>query len=231
MSAAHTALVLATRHYDVAGLSERLRSLDLHVEHCQREPRFALEDQTHARFIILIVDLATGGDRVTLAAVTERLAAWCVAVVPERTQIPTALLGGADAAVLDDEWDALAGQLLAFMRRERKAPAETAAPDSGPPRIGNVVAYEEQASITVAGVPLTLAPVEYRVLLTLIRRPGSVVPSRDLMAHASPGITDPRQLTQNLKTHIFRIRKKLRAACATVEIVTRRDFGYLIVEN
>ena len=84
-------------------------ALDLHVQHCKQEPRFGLEDQAHARLIVLVVDLALGSDRVTLAAVTERLATWCVAVVPDRTQISTALRGGADAAVLDVEWDALAG--------------------------------------------------------------------------------------------------------------------------
>ena len=71
-AASSTALVLATRGYDAAGLSEHLRALDLHIEHCDQEPRFALEDQTHARFIVRGQPrLATAGPERLIRSSTE----------------------------------------------------------------------------------------------------------------------------------------------------------------
>ena len=226
-----TALVLAARAYDRAALEERMRTLGFHVEHCAGEPRLAIEEEQHAHLTIAVIDLAARGDAVLLGAISQRVSGWRIAVVPDRAQFAAALLGGADAAIADGEWDVLAAQVLAFMRRDRGVGAETEQGSSSPLRLGNLEVDEGSFTISADGSPLSLTPIQYRMLASLIRRAGEVVSPAELMAEASPGLMSTRQLIENAKTHIMRIRRQLGAAGATVEIVTRRDLGYLIVEK
>lgn len=79
-----------------------------------------------------------------------------------------------------------------------------------------------QMRVTRNGVPVTLTPLEYRLLAYLMHHKGRVVPASELLEHLY-GDDDARDANA-LEAVIARLRKKLGSAV----IETRRGFGYLI---
>jgi len=81
--------------------------------------------------------------------------------------------------------------------------------------------------VTVAGVPVALTPLEYRLLYHLVRRVGEVVPSGELLDQvwgSEYGAT-----TKYLKVFINRLRSKLTRAGTGRYIETKRGVGYRFV--
>lgn len=77
---------------------------------------------------------------------------------------------------------------------------------------------------TLAGEPLALTPVEWRLLVTLLRNRGTVL-SREELLELAWG--DPAQVgPERVKFAVMRLRRKLGAAADLIESV--RGFGYLI---
>lgn len=79
-----------------------------------------------------------------------------------------------------------------------------------------------QMRITRDGVPVTLSPLEYRLVAYLMHHRGRVVPSAELLEHLY-GDDDARDINA-LEAVITRLRRKLGATA----IETRRGFGYII---
>lgn len=79
-----------------------------------------------------------------------------------------------------------------------------------------------QMRVTVNGVPVTLSPLEYRLLTYLMHHQGRVVPAPELLEHLY-GDDDAHEANA-LEAVMVRLRKKLGAAA----IETRRGFGYSI---
>ena len=77
-----------------------------------------------------------------------------------------------------------------------------------------------QMRVTVNGVPVTLSPLEYRLLTYLMHHQGRVVPAPELLEHLY-GDDDAHEANA-LEAVLVRLRKKLGAAA----IETRRGFGY-----
>ena len=80
----------------------------------------------------------------------------------------------------------------------------------------------------VAGLRLTLSASELTLLELLLRRAGRVVPRR-LLEEGLYGFDDDVG-PNSLEAHISRLRKKLEAAGAGVQIHTLREIGYLAGE-
>jgi DNA-binding response OmpR family regulator len=82
-----------------------------------------------------------------------------------------------------------------------------------------------QMRVAVNGVPVALAPLEYRLVAYLIHHQGRVVPGPELLEHLY-GDDDAREANA-LEAVVARLRKKL----GPTAIETRRGFGYMIANE
>jgi two-component system, OmpR family, response regulator len=80
-----------------------------------------------------------------------------------------------------------------------------------------------QMRVTLHGVPVTLSPLEYRLLAYLMHHKGRVVPAPELLEHLY-GDDDAHEANA-LEAVMARLRRKLGPAA----IETRRGFGYAIL--
>ncbi|GGK29752.1 response regulator transcription factor [Salinarimonas ramus] len=88
--------------------------------------------------------------------------------------------------------------------------------------IGDIVVDPRRMSVTRAGAPLALSPLEYRLLAYLAHHRGRVVPAGELMEQLH-GDDDARD--QNaLEALVARLRRKIGPGV----IETRRGFGYVV---
>jgi two-component system OmpR family response regulator len=79
-----------------------------------------------------------------------------------------------------------------------------------------------QMRVTADGVPVTLSPLEYRLVAYLMHHRGRVVPGSELMEHLYGD--DDAKVANALEAVVARLRKKL----GVTAIETRRGFGYTI---
>jgi DNA-binding response OmpR family regulator len=112
----------------------------------------------------------------------------------------------------------LLARIGAVMRRS------TAGPSGSAPAIGGPLELDPgRHEVRVRGERLDLTPTEYRLLETLIRASGDVVPHFRLARAGWPNETDPDVLW--LKPHVARLRAKLTAAGGP-GIAAVRGVGY-----
>jgi DNA-binding response OmpR family regulator len=90
---------------------------------------------------------------------------------------------------------------------------------------GSLSLDARQMRLTVNGVPVTLSPLEYRLVAYLMHHKGRVVPGPELLEHLY-GDDDSREANA-LEAIVTRLRKKLGAKA----IETRRGFGYVIADG
>jgi DNA-binding response OmpR family regulator len=82
-----------------------------------------------------------------------------------------------------------------------------------------------QMRVARDGVPVTLSPLEYRLVAYLMHHKGRVVPASELLEHLY-GDDDARDANA-LEAVVARLRKKLGAAA----VETRRGFGYCVANE
>jgi len=116
---------------------------------------------------------------------------------------------------------ALAELLVRVEALCRRAPAR--AGERGP--VGLVLDAAAHA-IVHEGVRVALTPTEFRLLATLVARPGEVVRRAALVSSAWPEGSIVHDNT--LDAYLARIRRKLREAAAPVAIRTARGVGYVL---
>ena len=90
---------------------------------------------------------------------------------------------------------------------------------------GSLSLDTRQMRVTVGGVPVSLTPLEYRLVAYLMHHKGRTVPTPELLEHLY-GDDDAREANA-LEALVARLRKKLGAA----SIETRRGFGYLVAAD
>ncbi|HNR22551.1 MAG TPA: response regulator transcription factor [Steroidobacteraceae bacterium] len=90
---------------------------------------------------------------------------------------------------------------------------------------GEVTVDERHKQVSVRGVPVTLSPLEYRLLVYLLLHRGRVVSQQELAEHTYG--PDEDHDSNALEVLIGRVRRKL----GTPLIETRRGFGYFIPER
>jgi DNA-binding response OmpR family regulator len=88
--------------------------------------------------------------------------------------------------------------------------------------VGPLSLDARQMRVAVNGVPVTLSPLEYRLVAYLMHHRGRVVPAPELLEHLY-GDDDAREANA-LEAVVARLRKKL----GPTAIETRRGFGYMI---
>jgi DNA-binding response OmpR family regulator len=89
---------------------------------------------------------------------------------------------------------------------------------------GDVTLDERQIKVSVRGVPIALSPLEYRLVVYLLRHRGRVVSQQELEENVY-GLNEEHD-SNALEVLVGRVRKKLGSSL----IETRRGFGYMIPE-
>jgi two-component system phosphate regulon response regulator PhoB len=87
---------------------------------------------------------------------------------------------------------------------------------------GRIRVEPSKYEVTVGGVPVLLTPIEFRLLTTLLERPGRIQ-TRDTLLSDVWGI-EAKIETRTVDTHVKRLRQKLGAAGELIETI--RGVGY-----
>ena len=82
---------------------------------------------------------------------------------------------------------------------------------------------------TVGGELLPLTPTEFQLLVALASRPDAVLVREDLATRGWGRVDDG--VLRSLQVHMRRLRSKLRAAAPQLRLVSRRGFGYQLVDD
>lgn len=91
--------------------------------------------------------------------------------------------------------------------------------------VGPLSVDTRQMRVSVAGTPVTLSPLEYRLVAYLAHHKGRVVPAAELIEHLYGD--DQAREANALEALVTRLRRKLGSAV----IETRRGFGYLVPDG
>ena len=91
-------------------------------------------------------------------------------------------------------------------------------------RVGELEIYPAGLSLRMRGTKTTLPLREFEVLLVLAQNVGNVIPTQTVLDQAwGVGFTDN---TGTLKTHVNRLRKRIKAGLGVDYIRTVRGIGY-----
>jgi two-component system response regulator MtrA len=127
----------------------------------------------------------------------------------------------------------LEARIEAVLRRARQQPeARTPSSDEGPQQyqVGDLTVDRLRRHVTLGTKELQLTPTEYRLLCTLVSRPGDVF-SRDELAQRVWGYQDASS-GRAIDVHIRRLRVKLDSgAVPPPPIISVRGFGYKIASG
>ncbi len=90
---------------------------------------------------------------------------------------------------------------------------------------GKITLYEDEARAEVAGEPLELTSIEYKMLQMFVKNPGKIYTKKQIFEHAwgEEAIVDESAVVM---VHISNLRNKLRAAGAEDYIKTVKGLGY-----
>jgi DNA-binding response OmpR family regulator len=125
--------------------------------------------------------------------------------------------------------DELQARMEAVLRRTGSPQVPPAVADSADVQhIEGLVIDHARCSVALDGLALQLTPTEYRLLCAIAARPRQVV-SRGELADAIWGTHDIATL-QSLEVHMRHLRAKLTSAGSSPRVVTRRGFGYQLME-
>lgn len=91
--------------------------------------------------------------------------------------------------------------------------------------VGDIELDTRQMRLSVAGVPVSLSPQEYRLVAYLMLNKGRVVPQQELSEHLQ-SVHFERE-SNAVEVLVGRVRRKL----PTNLITTRRGFGYIVEEQ
>ena len=191
----------------------------------------ALAARTFA-LVVLDVGLPDGSGFDVCKAIRARSAVPVIFLTARNTELDRVLgleLGGDDYMVKPFSPRELTARVKAVLRRANgsgaPAPASAPAAAAAPSSTGEFSVDEERCAISYLGTVLELTRYEFRLLKTLVAKPGRVF-SRDQLMTA--GWEDPgASLDRTVDAHIKMLRAKLRAVAADADpIQTHRGLGY-----
>ena len=189
--------------------------------------------------VVLDVGLPDGSGFDVCKQIRTRLAVPVLFLTARNTELDRVLgleLGGDDYLVKPFSPRELTARVKAILRRTSGPLAPAAAAPAAAPAENNHVSAsgsgaadfridEERCSISFRGVALDLTRYEYRLLRTLVTKPGRVYSRDQLMAAVweDPGAS----LDRTVDAHVKMVRSKLRAIAADADpIQTHRGMGY-----
>jgi two-component system KDP operon response regulator KdpE len=115
-------------------------------------------------------------------------------------------------------------RIKAALRRAELPPPIQALPDF---QAGDLAIHFQNQEVTVAGQPVKLTPVEYKLLYHLVRNAGHLLPHQALLDRVWGG--DYEAGPEYLKVFVSRLRAKLRHPGGPEYIETERGRGYRFV--
>ena len=121
---------------------------------------------------------------------------------------------------------ALMARIKAVLRRAEMPPPVDALPDF---TAGGLAIHFQNQEVTVAGDPVKLTPVEYRLLYYLVRNAGHLMPHQALLDRVWG--SDYEAGPEYLKVFISRLRAKLRRPDSPEYIETQRGRGYRFIRS
>ena len=117
----------------------------------------------------------------------------------------------------------LLARVSALLRRASRG--EVAIPDGQVERFGDIAVDPAARLVTRAGRPVALTPMEFDLLVALIRRRGAVASRIDLLKHVWGHCA--AVVTRTVDTHVAELRQKLEVdPAAPRHILTVRKIGY-----
>jgi two-component system, OmpR family, KDP operon response regulator KdpE len=116
---------------------------------------------------------------------------------------------------------ALMARIKAALRRAELSPPIQSLPDF---QAGDLAIHFQNQEVSVAGEPVKLTPVEYKILYHLVRNAGHLLPHQALLDRVWGG--DYGASPEYLKVFISRLRAKLRRPGGPEYIETERGRGY-----
>jgi DNA-binding response OmpR family regulator len=119
---------------------------------------------------------------------------------------------------------ALMARIKAVLRRAEMPPPVQALPDF---TAGDLAIHFQNQEVTVAGDPVKLTPVEYKLLYHLVRNAGHLMPHQALLDRVWG--SDYEAGPEYLKVFVSRLRAKLRRPRGPEYIETERGRGYRFV--
>jgi ParB/RepB/Spo0J family partition protein len=144
----------------------------------------------------------------------------------EMDQVHGLELGADDYLVKPIKHAALVARIRALLRR-----AELPAPVQALPDFvaGDLAVNFQSHEVTVEGEPVSLTPVEYRLLYHLLRNAGHLLPHRALLDRVWGN--DYEANPEYLKVFVSRLRAKLRRPGSPEYIQTERGLGYRFMKS
>jgi DNA-binding response OmpR family regulator len=139
----------------------------------------------------------------------------------EIDQVRALELGADDYVVKPFGHLALLARIRAILRRAELPPPVESSPDFV---AGDLTVRFQDHSVTVAGAPVKLTPVEYKLLYHLVRNTGRVLPHQSLLDRVwgeEYGAT-----MEYLKVFVSRLRAKIERPGGPHYIQTERGLGY-----
>ena len=119
---------------------------------------------------------------------------------------------------------ALMARIKAVLRRAEMPPPVEALPDF---TAGDLAIHFQNREVTVAGDPVKLTPVEYKLLYYLVRNAGHLMPHQALLDRVWG--SDYEAGPEYLKVFISRLRAKLQRPDGPQYIETQRGRGYRFI--
>jgi two-component system KDP operon response regulator KdpE len=119
---------------------------------------------------------------------------------------------------------ALMARIKAVIRRAEMPPPVESLPDF---TAGDLAIHFQNQEVTLAGEPVKLTPIEYKLLYHLVRNAGHLMPHQALLDRVWGADYDAGP--EYLKVFISRLRGKLRQSGGADFVVTERGRGYRFV--
>lgn len=183
--------------------------------------------------VVLDINLPDGNGFDFFHLVRERHAKPVIFLTARSSEIDRVLgleMGGDDYVVKPVSPRELAARVKAVLRRTRPVSGHTAHPAPTPAPTRGFSLNRDEKTISYQGRTLDLSACEFRLLQTLIERPGKIFSRDELLerAWADPGAS----LDRTIDAHIKNIRRKLHALDPACEAIrTHRGFGYSLTIN
>ncbi|MHB1130897.1 MAG: winged helix-turn-helix transcriptional regulator [Chloroflexota bacterium] len=191
-------------------------------------PEQALREIGECRPDLLVLDLGNSESarlRICDTLSTQTRVPTIVVGSDSRWLLPALSSGGDDYVPKPLDVPVLVARLLALLRR-----CGSTAENSRVLRVRDLTVDLDRCQVLMAGKPVNLTPIEYRILVALARRAGRVLSCSELLKEAQGYEAEESESRDIIKVHVYHLRRKLEAGeqGKGEYVVTVPGFGYML---